>query len=55
MIFHRARRKQLNDIHICIDINQIEHVVQTKFLDVVINEGLTWKSHILYVNNKIAK
>ena len=48
MICHRARRKQLNDI------NQIDHIVQTKFLCEIIDEGLLGK--VIYcIYNKTAK
>ena len=41
--------------HIYINSNQTKHVSQTKFLSIIIDEGLTWKSHIVYINNEIAK
>ena len=54
MIFHRRRRK--------IDINNpslnntvLQRVNYTKFLGVIIDDGLKWTNHIAYVKNKIAK
>ena len=54
MIFHRRRRK--------IDINKpslnntvLRRVNYTKFLGVIIDDGLKWTNHIAYVKNKIAK
>ena len=38
-----------------IDDRQIKRVESTKFLGVLIDENLTWKDHIKYVESKISK
>ena len=38
-----------------IDYIPIERVNHTKFLGVIIDENLTWKAHIQYISNKLAK
>ena len=38
-----------------IDKNQIDQVLSTKFLGVLINENLTWSDHISAVLNKTSK
>ena len=34
---------------------QIEEVSETKFLGVILDNGLTWKSHIRHVRNKVSR
>ena len=34
---------------------EIKRAESTKFLDALLNENLTWKRHIKYIENKIAK
>ena len=38
-----------------IDHNTLEKVAVTKFLGVLIDDNLTWKTHISFVSNKIGK
>ena len=38
-----------------IDNNQIQRSESIKFLGVFLDENLTWKEHIKYIENKIAK
>ena len=38
-----------------MDSNEIERVHYTKFLGIIIDEHLTWKEHIMRVNNKLSK
>ena len=48
MIFkNRHSNRNYNDIHIFIDNSELSKVSHTKFLGVIIDESLTWKSHIL--------
>ncbi len=41
------------DIKICI--NEIESVVHTKFLGILIDNRVTWKPHIAYLKGKLSK
>ena len=46
------------DIHIFIDNSELSKVSQlshTKFLGVIIDESLTWKSHNSHVTNIVSK
>ena len=54
MIFTN-RNSQTPDIDLSIDGHQIEQVLKTKFLGVIIDNQLTWKCHINYISGKIAK
>ena len=54
MVFHRGKRK--------IDVNNpslnniaLKRVNYSKFLGVIIDDGLKWTNHISYIKNKIAK
>ena len=40
---------------IIIDGKQIMEVNETKFLGVIIDNNLNWKSHITYISKKVAK
>ena len=54
MFFHRGRRKS----NICSPILNnvsLERVQCTKFLGIIIDDGLKWTNHISYIKNKIAK
>ena len=54
MVFHRGKRKlgvnnpSLNNI-------ALKRVNYSKFLGVIIDDGLKWTNHISYIKNKIAK
>ena len=54
VIFHRARLKQSN-INITLSNISLERVTFTKFLGVIIDEKLSFTSHISYIKNKISK
>ena len=54
MLFHR-KQKHVNDVNIKIDNTMIEHVQTFNFLGIMLNETLSWKSHIDMVSNKISK
>ena len=54
MLFHR-KQKHVNDVNVKIDNTMIERVQTFNFLDIMLNETLSWKSHIAMVSNKISK
>ena len=41
--------------HLLISTEQVERVGSIKFLGVLLDEHLSWKEHIRYTENKIAK
>ena len=45
MLFHR-KQKHVNDVNNKIDNTMIEHVQTFNFLGIMLNETLSWKSHI---------
>jgi hypothetical protein len=53
MLFGKNKGK--HNIAIYMNNSKIDRVSETKFLGVMIDESLTWKSHITYIGNKIAK
>ena len=57
MIFHRARLiKTDTNIPIILNNTNLEQVTFTKFLDVIIDDKLTFELHIVYyTKNKISK
>lgn len=54
MVF-TSRNKHVNDIDIKINGVKIDRVYSTKFLGVMIDSKLTWKSHIDYMSSKLSK
>ena len=50
-----SRRLELEDLYVRLNEDVIPRVDCTKFLGVIIDEQLTWKPHIAYIQNKIAK
>ena len=54
MIFN-LKKKCCCDVMLRIDKQLIEEVSETKFLGVVIDNGLKWKKHIQYTSKKISK
>ena len=54
MIFHR-KQKKIKDINISIDNVQIERVNTFNFLDIMLDESLTWTDHTNMVANKISR
>lgn len=55
MIFAPARKKYDTTANIIVQNCSIKQVHCTKFLGVIIDSNLTWKNHISYISNKIAK
>ena len=54
MLFHR-KQKHLDEINVVINGIEIEHVPSFNFLGIMLDENLSWKSHIEMVGNKISK
>ena len=54
LIFNR-KKKCCCDVMLRIDKQLIEDVSETKFLGVIIDNGLKWKKHIQYTSKKITK
>ena len=54
MLFHR-KQKHLDKINVVINGIEIEHVPSFNFLGIMLDENLSWKSHIEMVGNKISK
>ena len=54
MIFN-GKRKLKYQISLNIDGESINEVDKTKFLGVIIDKNLTWKSHIQYICGKVAR
>ena len=52
---NRHSNRNYNDIHIFIDNSDFSKVSHTKFLGVIIDESLTWKSHNSHVTNIVSK
>ena len=55
MIFQPSRKKILSNPCIKIENEEIDRVKECKFLGVMLDEKLTWTSHILYIKSKVAK
>ena len=53
MVFGKGR--VISDIAITINQNIIERVYETKFLDIIIDDELSWKAHIQLVKSKLAQ
>ena len=47
--------KSVKNPMIKINDNVTDRVKDTKFLGIYINESLSWKDHISYINNKLSK
>ena len=54
MVFHR-KQKHVDEINVQINGTKIERVESFNFLGIMLNENLTWKSHIEMVGKKISK
>ena len=55
IIFTPRQRRQTLDLLLEINNHRLERVKETSFLGVILDESLTWKSHISYVASKISK
>ena len=54
MVFHRARIKA-KDLNVDMQVNNIDCVTTTKYLEVIIDNKLKWTNHILYIKIKYQK
>ena len=54
MLFSKHRSKHM-DAKITIDGHEIDQVVKTKFLGVVIDNKLNWKEHVSLISGKISR
>ena len=54
MVFHR-KQKNVMEINLSIDHNQIEQITVFNFLGLVFNENLSWKNHTKMTANKISR
>ena len=55
-IIFKPRQKRISDLfHVKINNKEIKQEKETVFLGVIIDEHLTWKSHISHVANKVSK
>ena len=54
MLFHR-KQKHIDDVSVIINGTKIERVASFNFLGIMLDENLSWKSHIEMVGNKISK
>ena len=54
MVFHR-KQKQIKELNILINRITIERVESFNFFGLIIDEGMSWKKHIVVVRNKISK
>ena len=55
VIFRPRQKPQQMVFKILLDNSEIKQVNEVVFLGVIVDEHLTWKSHISYVSNKISK
>ena len=55
MLFKPRQKKYCLDIQLLIDNECIEQLNETMFLGVILDENLSWKSHLSYLANKISK
>ena len=58
IIFHKPSKKDNIPLalpKLCINNNQTQRSESIKFLGVFLDENVTWKDHIKYIENKIAK
>ena len=54
MLFHR-KQKHIDEVSVIINGTKIERVASFNFLGIMLDENLSWKSHIEMVGNKISK
>jgi hypothetical protein len=55
MVFGKGRKNHDPLININIQGTKLDIVTQTKFLGIILEHTLSWKSHIIYLSKKIAK
>ena len=55
MIFYPRQKKVNVNVPLTLENTVIKQVMETKFLGVLIDQHLSWKSHIDFVSKKISK
>ena len=55
VLFHSPRKKTLKDVTLCLDNKSVCQTYSVKYLGVLIDSNLSWKSHIHELSKKIAK
>lgn len=55
MIFRNSKRKKTTQSQIQIDGTMVDKVDETKFLGIIIDDQLKWKSHISHICSKVSK
>ena len=55
MIFPPTTKQDGPQLNITINGQKILQVTQTKFMGIIIDSNLTWKAHIKFIRNKVAK
>ena len=54
MVFHQ-KQKNVREINLSIDHNQIEQIPVFNFLGIIFDENLSWKNHTKMIANKISR
>ena len=55
ILFHPKQKSTISNTTITLDNVSVKRVEETKFLGVLVDQHLSWKSHISYVAKKISK
>jgi hypothetical protein len=55
MVFRPRQKRQTFDLSLKINGQKIDQVKETMFLGVILDEHLSWKSHISHIASKISK
>ena len=55
LVIHPLRKKLASEIELKLNNEPLTNVEDTKYLGVIIDKNLSWKSHIQMVNTKISK
>jgi hypothetical protein len=54
MVFGKGGKDKYLNINIIIEGINLEVVKQTKFLGIVLDNGLNWRPHITYISQKLS-
>ena len=55
MIFHPRQMKINVNFPLVMENTIVKQAVETKFLGIIIDQRLSWKSHLSFVSKKISK
>ena len=55
IIFHKSHNKPPSTFSITLNNIELERVEYTKFLGVLIQENLSWHTHVNYIGNKVSR